>query len=176
MYSFSNGILVYHQIKIALEDQSKTTFVTEWGFFQYTVMPFGLKKAPTIFSHVGIMTFKVFVHKFMEVNFDDLIVFGLVKRHVVSLHLMLDTCQRYQIKLSLKKCIFYVPFGIILSHVVCKHGLKVDLAKITVIVNLESPRNVKQLRMTLGHTRYYRKFIKQFTQIPLAMEKLSKKM
>ena len=34
MYSFTNGFFGYHQIRIAKEDHHKTTFVTEWGFFQ----------------------------------------------------------------------------------------------------------------------------------------------
>lgn len=50
-----------------------------------------------------------------------------------------------------------------------------DPTKIVVIVNLEAPRNVKQLGTTLGHTRYYRKFIKAYAQITMPMEKLLKK-
>jgi hypothetical protein len=34
---------------IAKEDRHNTTFATEWGSYQYTVMPFGLKNAPIIF-------------------------------------------------------------------------------------------------------------------------------
>ena len=41
----------------------------------------------------------------------------------------------------------------------------VDLAKITVILNLEASQGVKQLHATLGHMGYYRKFIKSYTQI-----------
>jgi len=89
-------------------------------------------------------------------------VFRLVKRHVASMCLMLDTCRRYQIMLNLKKCIFYVPFGILLGHVVCKQGLMVDPTKIAVIVNLEATMNVKQLCVMLGHMRYYRNFIKAY--------------
>ena len=55
-------------------------------------MPFGLKNALATFSHIVIAVFKDFVHKFLEVYFDDWTVFGLVKRHVSSLRLMLDTC------------------------------------------------------------------------------------
>jgi len=106
-------------------------------------MPLILNNVPTIFSRVVIAMFKEFIHKFLEVYFDDWIVFGLVKRHVVSLHLMLDTCRRYQITLNLKKCIFCVPFGILVNHIVCKKGLMVDPVKIATIVNLEAPRNVK---------------------------------
>ena len=69
------------------------------------------------------MTFKEFIHKFLEVYLDNWKMFGLVKRHVASLHLMLDTCQTYQIMLNLKKCLFYVPFEILLGHVVCRQGM-----------------------------------------------------
>ena len=51
----------------------------------------------------------------------------------------------------------------------------VDLVKIAVILNLEAPRSVKQLRTTLGHTGYYRKFIKSYAQITVPMENLLKK-
>lgn len=44
-----------------------------------------------------------------------------------------------------------------------------------VILNLEASRSVKQLHTTLGHTGYYRKFIKIYAQITASMEKLLKK-
>jgi len=44
-YSFTNGFSGYHEIKIAKEDRNKTTFAMEYGCYQYTVMPFGLKNA-----------------------------------------------------------------------------------------------------------------------------------
>jgi hypothetical protein len=49
-YSFTDGFSGYHKIKIAQEDRYKTMFATEWGSYQYIVIPFGLKNAPTIFS------------------------------------------------------------------------------------------------------------------------------
>jgi hypothetical protein len=49
-----------------------------------------------------------------------------------------------------------------LEHVICKQGLLVDLTKIAVILDLEPPTSVRQLRETLGHTCYYRKFIKGY--------------
>jgi hypothetical protein len=62
-----------------------------------------------------------------------------------------------------------------LGHIVCKQGLLVDPAKIVVIVNLPSPKIVHQLRATLGHTGYYIKFIKGYTQISASMEKMLRK-
>ena len=45
---------------------------------------------------------------------------------------------------------------------------------ITIIVNLQPPSSIKQLRTTLGYTGYYRKFIKGYAQITTPMEKLLK--
>ena len=147
----------------------------EWGSFRYTVIPFGLKNAPAIFSRVVVAVFKEYIHKFLEVYFDDWTVFGLIDKHIGDLRLMLEKCRQYQISLNLKKCIFCAPFGILLGHIVCRQGLMVDPAKIAIIVNLPAPNSVKQLRTALGHTGYYIKFIKGYAKITAPMEKLLKK-
>ena len=50
-----------------------------------------------------------------------------------------------------------------------------DPTKIAIIVNLPPPESVKQLHTMLGHTGYYRKFIKGYAQITAPMEKQLKK-
>ena len=79
-------------------------------------------------------------------------VFGMIKDHLANLRMMLEQCRQYQIMLNLKKCIFYASFGMLLGHIVCKEGLLVDQANILLILSLPPPTNVKQLRVTLGHT------------------------
>jgi hypothetical protein len=54
VYSLTDGFSGYHQIPISKEDFHKTTFSTEWGSYQYTIIPFGFKNAPTIFSRVVV--------------------------------------------------------------------------------------------------------------------------
>ena len=85
MYSFTDGFYGYQQIRITKEDRHKTTFFTEWGCFQYTVMPFGLKNAPAIFSRVVVAAFKYFIQKFLQVYMDDWTVYGLIKDHLENL-------------------------------------------------------------------------------------------
>ena len=106
---------------------------------------------------------------------DESTVYCLLKDHVEVLRLMLERCKKCQISLKIKKCISGTPFGILLGHIVCKQGLLVDPAKIAFIVNLPPPKSVHQLRETLGHTSYYRKFIKGYAQFTTPMEKLLKK-
>lgn len=62
VYLFIDGFSGYHQIRIALEDRHKTTFATEGGSYQHTVMPFGLKNTPTIFSRFIVIAFKDYIH------------------------------------------------------------------------------------------------------------------
>jgi hypothetical protein len=92
-YSFTDGFFGYHQVQICEEDQAKTMFATEWGLFAYTIMPFGLKNAPTLFSRIMVTTFKDFIHKFLKVYLDDLTVFILLKEHMRALQSMLDKCR-----------------------------------------------------------------------------------
>ena len=51
----------------------------------------------------------------------------------------------------------------------------VDPAKFVVIVNMPPPTSVKQLRSMLGHTGYYRRFIRRYANITGPLENLLKK-
>ena len=90
---------------------------------------------------------------------------GLIKDHLTNLRLMLERCREHHIALNSKKCIFCVPFGMFLVNIVCNEGLWVDPAKIELILNFPPSTYVKELRAMLGHTRYYRKFIKGYATI-----------
>ena len=63
----------------------------------------------------------------------------------------------------------------LLGHIVCKEGLLVDPVKIVLILSLPPPTNIKLLCATLGHRRYYRKFIRGYAAITTPMEKLLNK-
>jgi hypothetical protein len=128
-----------------------------------------------MFSRVVVATFKDFIHKFLEFYLDDWTMFSLLKDHVEVSRMMLDRCRECQVSLDIKKCIFSAPFSILLGHVVCKHGLLADPAKIVVIVNLPPPNSVFQWKSTFGHTEYYRKFIRGYAHTTIPMEILLNK-
>ena len=117
-------------------------------------MPFGLKNALAIFSRIVVYAFKYFIHKFLEVYFDDWNVFGLVRDHIESHRMMLGRCCQYHIQLNSKKHIFCTPFGVLLGDIVCCDGSFVDLEKVAIILDLPPPTSVMQLMSVLGHRGY----------------------
>jgi hypothetical protein len=57
----------------------------------------------------------------------------------------------------------------VLGHHVSYEGIKVDPAKIEVIVRLPPPKTQKEVRIFIGHVGYYRQFIENFTKIVAPM-------
>ncbi|KAL6337752.1 hypothetical protein AAG906_037346 [Vitis piasezkii] len=58
---------------------------------------------------------------------------------------------------------------IVLGHIISKQGIKVDKAKVELIVKLPSPTNVKGVRQFLGHAGFYRRFIKDFSKLAMPL-------
>ncbi|GKD97193.1 reverse transcriptase domain-containing protein [Tanacetum coccineum] len=63
-------------------------------------------------------------------------------------------------------------FGIVLGHKVSGSGIEVDKAKIKAISKLPYPTNIKAIRSFLGHAGFYRRFIKDFSQVTRPMTQL----
>ncbi|XP_057853197.2 uncharacterized protein LOC131063406 [Cryptomeria japonica] len=70
-FSFLDGFSGYNQIRIAPEDQDKTTFTRPWGTFAYNVLPFGLCNAPATFQRAMLSIFADLVNDCVEVYMDD---------------------------------------------------------------------------------------------------------
>jgi hypothetical protein len=42
----------YHHIRVKAEDISKTAFKTRYGHYEYSIMPFGMTNAPSVFMNI----------------------------------------------------------------------------------------------------------------------------
>jgi hypothetical protein len=68
-----------------------------------------------------------------------------------------------------------VKQGIVLGHVMSKRDIEVDKAKVETVEQLPPPTDVKSLRSFLGHAKFYRRFIKDFSKITKTLTHLLQK-
>ena len=68
-----------------------------------------------------------------------------------------------------------VTKGVVLRHIVSENRIEVDKAKIKVIERLPPPTSVKGIRSFLGHVKFYRRFIKDFSKIAKPLTNLLSK-
>ena len=174
-FSFLDGYAGYNQIHIKKEDQSKTTFTTDWGTFAFSRMPFGLCNAPATFQRAMMTIFKDFLRDFMEIFIDDFCVYGLGADHPEHLRKTFERCRWAGLSLQAEKCFLAMTEGILLGHKISKKGIEVDYDKIAVVLSLEVPTNLKELRGFLGCVGYYRRFIEGYSKIATSLTKLLQK-
>ena len=66
----------YRQLRIQEADIHKTTFCTRYGHFEFTVVPFGLTNAPSVFMSLMNGVFRTYLEKFVVVFLDDILVYS----------------------------------------------------------------------------------------------------
>ena len=172
-YFFLDGYSGYNQIYIAPEDQEKTTFTCPYGTFAFRRMPFELCNAPGTFQRCMMAIFSDMVKKTIEVFMDDFSVLGSSFDNCLeNLRAVLIRCKETNLVLNWEKCLFMVQEGIVLGHRISARGIEVDRAKIEAIEKLPPPLSVKGIRRFLGHAGFYRRFIKDFSQIAKPLSNL----
>ena len=89
-----------------------------------------------------------------------------------NLRSVLIRCEEINLVLNWEKFHFMVQEGIILRHRISARGIEVDRAKIEAIEKLPPPSSIKGIRSFLGHAGFYRRFIKDFSQIAKPLSNL----
>ncbi len=164
----------YWQIQMDPSCKEMTTFICRQGTYQFEVMPFGLKNAPSTFQRMMDMVFKIF--PFVRAYIDDVVVFSKsVPEHLEHLGLVFTRLAETGLKIKVKKCEFLKSRVALLGHVVERGGVKADESKVAAIQDAPIPENVTQLRGFLGLAGYYRRFIKLFAQIAKSLNAATSK-
>ncbi|MCO5611833.1 hypothetical protein L7F22_066092 [Adiantum nelumboides] len=117
-YTVCDGYSCYYQIRIAEEDQHKTTFITPWGCFAFRVMPFGLTNAPSTFTRFTSFIFQPFFEKSIRVFLDDFCTYSDRALHCQRVEKGLQRLYQYGGQLNSDKCHVAEKEVVLLGHVI----------------------------------------------------------
>ncbi|GJX83768.1 reverse transcriptase domain-containing protein [Tanacetum coccineum] len=98
----------YHQIKMAKEDEEKTTFITSQGVFCYFKMPFGLRNARATYQRLMDKAFHKQIDRNLKVYVDDLVIKSHMEDEIIrDIEETFKTLREINMKLNQKN----VPLG-----------------------------------------------------------------
>ena len=157
----------YWQVEMEEESKPYTAFsVGPLGFFECNRMSFGLCNAGATFQRLMENCMGEMHLNECLVFIDDILIFSQTfSEHLTRLDSTFKRLKEHGLKLKPSKCEFILNAVTYLGHVISEAGVHTDPEKIEVVKNWKPPTNVTDLRRFLGFAGYYRRFVKNFSQI-----------
>jgi hypothetical protein len=172
--SFLDAYSGYHQIKMKESDQLATSFITPFGMYCYTTMPFGLRNAGATYQRCMNHVFGEHIGRTVEAYVDDIVV---KTRKASDLLSNLETtfkCLRAKgMKLNPEKCVFGVPRGMPLGFI--ERGIEANPEKIAVITNMGPIKDLKGVQRVMGCLAALSRFISRLGEKGLPLYRLLRK-
>uniref|UniRef100_A0A8C2EBD4 Gypsy retrotransposon integrase-like protein 1 n=1 Tax=Cyprinus carpio TaxID=7962 RepID=A0A8C2EBD4_CYPCA len=164
----------YHLVRIREGDEWKTAFNTHTGHFEYLVMPFGLSNSPAVFQALVNDVLRDMVDRFVFVYIDDILIFSQNERdHVQHVRRVLQRLLENRLFVKLEKCEFHAQSVPFLGFILSSEGIRMDLAKVKAVADWPTPDSRRAVQRFLGFANFYRRFIRNFSQIALPLTDLT---
>ena len=143
-----------------VEDEELTTFITPFGVYCYTVMPFGLKNAGATYQRMMQNCLEAQIGRNIQVYVDDIVIMTKDDSTFLDdLRETFDNLDRYRIKLNPLKCMFGVPSGQLLGYLISARGIEANPEKIKAIITMEKPKNLRGVQKLTGRLAALSRFI-----------------
>ena len=166
----------YWHVRMDPDSISKTAFNTDDGHYQWKVMPFGLKGAPSTFQRIirsvlGDLSYKCCIN-----YLDDIIIYSkTLNEHIEHIKMVLTKLNANNIKLRKEKCRFIQDEISYLGYIIKDDKVSLNPANIESVVNFPEPKDKKQVQQFLGLASFCRNVISNYTEKAFPLTKLTRK-
>jgi hypothetical protein len=166
--SFLDAYSGYNQIKLKVEDEEKTTFITPYGVYCYQVMPFGLKNAGATYQRMMQNCLGSQIRRNIQVYIDDVVITTRKEETLINdLQETFDNLDRYKLKLNPTKCSFGILAGQLLRFLVLARGIEANPEKIQAILMMAKPTKLHEIQQLAGWVAALSQFIAGSVKRPL---------
>lgn len=166
----------YWQVRVRETDRDKTCFVCPLGTFRFLRMPFGLKNSGCTFQRMMDRFRAGLGHITLAVYLDDLIVISeSFDEHLNDLRAVFERLRLFKLRARREKCVFACPKVRYLGHLITSSGIQTDPEKVSAILEMKAPRNVKEVLTFYQTCSWYRRFIPQFSEVARPLSLLTRK-
>uniref|UniRef100_A0A0G4HBK7 Reverse transcriptase domain-containing protein n=1 Tax=Chromera velia CCMP2878 TaxID=1169474 RepID=A0A0G4HBK7_9ALVE len=115
----------FQQLRMHPNHAEKTAFVTPFGLYEFTKMPFGLVNAPSVFQRAMNLVLAGLSRDLALVYVDDIIVFSRSHdKHIQDLREVLNLMRKANLKLKLEKAQIAMTKVEYLGHTVSEKGVR----------------------------------------------------
>nr|GEW37141.1 reverse transcriptase domain-containing protein [Tanacetum cinerariifolium] len=164
------------EIQLAESDEKKTAFHTGQRVHCYTKIPFGLKNAGATCQRLVDKAFDSQIGRNIEVYVDDLVVKSHTEAEMLrDIDETFHTLRKINMKLNPKKCTFGAVEGVFLGYVVTPEGIKSCPDKTADVLQLPSPRTIKEVQSLNGKLASLKRFLSKSAEKSLPLFKTLKK-
>ena len=129
-------------------------------------MPFGLTNAPATFQRFITDVLREYMDVTCVIYLDDILIFSENEEEQIKyVKQILAKLQEAKLYAKLFKCQFSVKKTEFLRYIIKPGEITTDPRKVQTIVEWDIPRNIKDVQSFLGFANFYRRFIKEYSNI-----------
>ena len=86
-----------------------------------------------------------------------------------------EKCRKYGLSLNPKKTLFGLQEVKLLGHIISEEGIRIDPKRIDGILQINHPRNIKELQSFIGKINFLRRFIPNLAELLRNMKNMLKR-
>ena len=167
----------FYQLPLETNSRVYTAFSTPFGSFKWLVMPIGLTGSPPVFQSLMENVLVGLTWKSTIPYIDDCIIFSrTAEKHIARLREVFQRFKDANFRINPLKCELFRQHELFFGHIFSRDGIQADPAKTSAVRQYPVLKSVTEVKIFLGLSSYYRRYVRDFAAVARPVHQLAEKM